>query len=466
MKTYFENIILVFVMLTLILVFAYQYLIEGRIIFDGSQDSRSILLNISKNDFDKTNSSHTKIGKFLNLPESPLIQNYVNQLLAKASVPKFNKKFDKNSYNIIFLKTHKTGSSTIQNILFNFVFNRQNLKSLFPLPKGPLQISDTQIKSKLDFSTNLVYPIKTHLFYGYPNPFTQEVVDFDLPPGNIIAHHTKYSTDLHNFFQNQDYHGVKNSSPSNNTFRFTILRNPRTLLKSAYFYYSNSREARSSNYNFTVFINNPEQYHNKNAGGYLRNSQKSDLGLINMDVKEAIKFLEKSFDLIMILEKFDESLILLKDHLSDWQMKDLIYLVKNSRAKEESSEKISSLSSSFSDENQKIDQWAEDDTIIYHYFSKILDQKIENYGPKKMQTQVEQLRRLSKSVVDKCFTEDRTDSWAKKKTLYWFPPNGKISIPWVKDEQINNTLCRNLGRSERKYHYTMHKIAKAYYEAN
>ena len=105
----------------------------------------------------------------LSLPESPEIEEKVNQLLIKKAtiIPKTNKKFGQNNqkYNIIFLKTHKTGSSTIQNILFNYVFNRQNLQVLFPLPDSTSILTLRQLiennKQKLDFSTNLVYPSKS-----------------------------------------------------------------------------------------------------------------------------------------------------------------------------------------------------------------------------------------------------------------------------------------------------------------
>ena len=409
----------------------------------------------------------------VSLPEAPEIEDKVNQLLTKKTtiIPKTNKKFGQNNqkYNIIFLKTHKTGSSTIQNILFNYVFNRQNLQVLFPLP-GSSSISTLRQliknnKQRLDFSTNLVYPKRSNdhqwkddLFYDFPESFTKEkVATYMLPPGNIIAHHAKYSTEMQDFFENQNHHGIKNGE----TFRFTILRNPRTLLKSAYSYYSNKGLPARSNFNFTNFINSPEKFWKNDAvhADFFRNSQKRDLGVKDLygnNIEGAIDFLEKSFDLIMILEKFDESIILMKDHLTDWQLTDFLYMVKNQRSGS-GSKSTDNLS-----ENRKIDKWAKDDTIIYHYFSKILDQKIENYGRTKMAEEVKKLREISKKVVDQCFTTPRTDEATRLKTLYWFPPFAKISIPWVKEDQLKNTTCRNLGRSERKYHNMMRKIAENY----
>ena len=51
-----------------------------------------------------------------------------------------------------------------------------------------------------------------------------------------------------------------------------------------------------------------------------------------------------------------------------------------------------------------------------------------------------------------CFTKYESSFKALDYTKYWIPPGQKIQIPWVKKEMLGNVTCRNLGRSERRYH--------------
>ena len=71
--------------------------------------------------------------------------------------------------------------------------------------------------------------------------------------------------------------------------------------------------------------------------GYIGfNQQSYDFGvranqLNNLSaVKEKMAEIEKDFDLILIAEYFDESLVLLADHLC-WNLEDMVYLKLNSR---------------------------------------------------------------------------------------------------------------------------------------
>ena len=67
------------------------------------------------------------------------------------------------------------------------------------------------------------------------------------------------------------------------------------------------------------------------------NSQLTDLGIKNQDLKDEQKIWEKvkgvdvQFDLVMIADYFDESLILLAEKLC-WKLEDLITLKLNARS--------------------------------------------------------------------------------------------------------------------------------------
>ena len=108
-----------------------------------------------------------------------------------------------------------------------------------------------------------------------------------------------------------------------------------------------------------------------------------DLGLdvYSMDsdskVREKVHELNQEFDLVLIAEKFDESLVLLQDLLC-WGTKDLTYLKLN--------ERIPSAKTKMTEDTRKLlKEWLWADYILYNHFkhklqAKIL--KIPNLKPK------------------------------------------------------------------------------------
>jgi len=145
------------------------------------------------------------------------------------------------------------------------------------------------------------------------------------------------------------------------------------------------------------------------------------------------------------LERLDESLVLLKKYLSDWEYEDLVYLAKNVQQSESESE-------SNDVPTAKIEKWAQQDLLIYKHFNSILNKKIEKYGQRQMFYDAQKLKDLSIQTKAECFTTPVTSIAAMHKTMYWFPQDGSIEIPWVRSDRLGNKTCRNLGRSERKYH--------------
>ena len=100
---------------------------------------------------------------------------------------------------ILFVKTHKTGSSTLQNILFRY-------------------------SEKYD--QDFVFSRTEHHFLGYPKKFVADFVHPSAVNNRIIAQHLRYSKELEDFFDRGEEKTVK----------FTILRNPCGFLPSAYNY--------------------------------------------------------------------------------------------------------------------------------------------------------------------------------------------------------------------------------------
>lgn len=120
----------------------------------------------------------------------------------------------------------------------------------------------------------------------------------------------------------------------------TILRNPVDNFESAFRYMNMGRRIGIGN--------DPESLKNflthgisftkmrQKAEPLIRNPLMFDLGLSfkhyqNITaVNEYIRFLGKEFDLVMIMEYFDESLVLMK-RLLCWEIEDILYLKLNER---------------------------------------------------------------------------------------------------------------------------------------
>ncbi|KAH9363819.1 hypothetical protein HPB48_021107 [Haemaphysalis longicornis] len=205
--------------------------------------------------------------------------------------------------NVVFLKTHKCASSTVMNILLRFG-SAHNL--------------------------NFVLPKSKHTHYlGHPQPFNRKLVA-DLTPCNmtynILTHHTRFN-----------FEEMRQLMP-HDTLYITILRRPESLFESLYSYCNFSSIFKR---NLTAFVRDT------NLTAYLsgRRLVKERMGLNQMsfdlgydglsDSETAVdKFvlgIDTAFDLVMLAERLDESLVLLK-HLLCWNTTDMVALKLNSRS--------------------------------------------------------------------------------------------------------------------------------------
>ncbi|CAB1348149.1 unnamed protein product, partial [Coregonus sp. 'balchen'] len=188
--------------------------------------------------------------------------------------------------HIVFLKTHKTASSTILNILYRYGDSR-NLTFALPLNKH------------------------SQLFY----PF---------------------------FFASHFVEGVRKVMPKD-TFYFSILKNPVAMMESIFTYYK-SIPAFHKAHSLDDFLDNGWRDYNTSLPNnhYARNILTFDFGFDNNVATEtpgdletraatAIGAIEQDFHLILISEYFDESMILLKRALC-WSLDDVVSFKLNSRS--------------------------------------------------------------------------------------------------------------------------------------
>lgn len=269
--------------------------------------------------------------------------------------------------NIMFMKTHKTASSTILNILFRFG-EKHKLKFAFP-------------DGRNDFF--------------YPSPFLCSQVK-DYRPGecfNIVCNHMRF-----------DHQEVSKLLPPDAAY-VTILRDPVDLFESSFHYYHRAVPLTwriSGENKLEEFLNNPQAFYSPEAYNsfYLKNLLFFDFGLDNNleaddpHVMRDIHNLSKHFHLVLIAEYFEESLILLKDLLC-WSMDDILYFKLNAR-------RSSSVSRLNPEMRAKALQWNGADWRLYQHFNATFWARVEAYGKERMKQEVNQLRRRNAEMKAVC----------------------------------------------------------------
>jgi len=106
-----------------------------------------------------------------------------------------------------------------------------------------------------------------------------------------------------------------------------------------------------------------------------------------------IALLDKEFDLVMITDYFDESVVLLK-RLLRWKVDDILYFKSNER---QDKEKAVGLTDQVKD---SIKRWNAADDLLFRYFNQTFWQKIEKEGesfyddPEVFRQKKEQVSRL------------------------------------------------------------------------
>ena len=107
-----------------------------------------------------------------------------------------------------------------------------------------------------------------------------------------------------------------------------------------------------------------------------------------------IKQMDQDFDLVMIAEDFESSLVLLSDVLC-WPLANMTSLKLNARKKS----KVQNLSTKVRD-NLKDWLWA--DQMLYDYFKGKLDQKKTKLGAEQLSERISRLAKLNTDLREAC----------------------------------------------------------------
>lgn len=165
-------------------------------------------------------------------------------------------------------------------------------------------------------------------------------------------------------------------------------------------------------------------------------------------VRGEIMKLDRDFELVLIMEYFDESLILLKKAFC-WTVQDILYVKFNQRQhkpKVQISEKV----------KRNILNWNKADVMLYNHFNKTLWRKIEDYGPS-FWKDLNAFRRLNSKMQSSCVEKGLFSEKA-------FMSNGQIlsfrlnpNVP-----SYDRYFCMKIVRNEIEYIDYFRKKFKPY----
>ncbi|XP_077007926.1 uncharacterized protein LOC143675913 [Tamandua tetradactyla] len=268
--------------------------------------------------------------------------------------------------HLFFLKVHKAASSTVANLLFRFG-EKHGLTFALPARQAP--------------------------HFSYPQYFTASSVEgfsgglsgqFD-----IMCQHLR--------FQPME---VQRVLPKD-TFYFTILRDPARLMESAFSYYKGAAPFAGA-WSLSHFLENTDTFYNplQPDSHYARNLMAFDLGFdphvrpTRQRLAQVVRAVAARFDLVLIAEHLDESLVLLR-HALCWELDDVVAFPANRRA-HWAREPLAPAA------ERRARAWNALDSALYVHFNRTLWARLHALGPARLRQEVAALRRRRAQLAHTC----------------------------------------------------------------
>lgn len=204
-----------------------------------------------------------------------------------------------------------------------------------------------------------------------------------------------------------------NGHINDDTVYITILREPLSQFKSLWNFYELSRRFKRTLNNYILFGPN-KRHMAKNPTNLRTRRHKGHLGLNQMlfdfgfhvedpqnreTIEHKIKEIDETFDLVLMQEKFDESLILMKERLC-WGYQDITYSSRNQRKYSKSvvlSERA----------EQKLRSLLAPDQALYSHFRKKFDVMIDSDS--NITAKVDLFRKINKRHCERGVRDIRRD---------------------------------------------------------
>lgn len=305
--------------------------------------------------------------------------------------------------NFAFVKTHKTGSTTLKTVLNRFGY-AHNLSFILYEDSSTGHFNYKKIVASGN-KTNILPPIGV-MFGDYDHYRGYNISNVHLPYNHSLYRQLMHPKSLY----------------------ISILREPSSQWLSAFRYFRVYKVLKRQFSNMTdaveEFMKAPDRYKNKNA--YAWNNQLLDLGLEKVHfsnktkIMKHVKLLEKDLKLVLITEYFDESLILLKK-LFCWSMDDIIYIKQREQGSHITVNDTL---------RRKILDFNSGDSQLYGFFNKTFWKKVRQYGPS-FDNDLREFRTRLKDLEKQCIHEGIEKPAG----------DGRIYIQYVKKQGVEEVLC-------------------------
>jgi hypothetical protein len=258
-------------------------------------------------------------------------------------------KCSKKKLNVSFLKVHKAGSTTVMNIFLRFAIQH---KLNIVLPRN----------SKGNGFNYLGYGKTVDRERIVPLPINESY--------NILCNHVVYNRSAFRSIMPDD------------TSYVGILREPASHFKSAALYYGFYKYLRNISRNIpqdeivSVYLKDPSK--RKISTYFVHNRMSFDFGIPKEKfdnetfVDSYINELSEDYSVMLILEKFQDSLVLLKRELC-WSTKDILYVPLNTWKSNLTFELDN-------DDITLLKQWNKADFKLYDHFLEEFKEKVRLHG--------------------------------------------------------------------------------------
>ncbi|XP_043953833.1 galactose-3-O-sulfotransferase 4 [Gambusia affinis] len=301
--------------------------------------------------------------------------------------------------HIMFLKTHKTASSTVLNMLYRFG-DEHSLR--FALPLG--------------YQLGYPLPFNAHRVKGYRGP---RAIEF-----HIMGNHMRFNKPE-----------VEKVMPAD-TFYFSIIRDPVALAESSFAYYKEVAPAFRKAKGLGEFADDPKKFYDPRLRNnhYARNLLWFDFGLDNNAnfslalARLGEDMIRRTFKLILVSEYFDQSMILLR-HALCWPLDAVVFFSLNARQQKPSGvagtwvgkaaavaagvgvrgglvqAKMPPNLSLTPEQREKLRQWNAFDWYLYKAFNKTFWEEIDKFGHAQMEKEVRLLRMRREDLARVCLRD-------------------------------------------------------------
>lgn len=273
-------------------------------------------------------------------------------------------------HHVFFLKVHKAASSTVQNIMFRFALSR-HLLVMVPKEGHILSQATKNWESKA-----------IHL--------PPEAARFDMLCSHLVFNEDIIRRRLHL-----------------DTIYIGVVRHPLDRFVSAFSYYKSRYRVPylvsiPGKDPIATYLQNPALW--ENTGDYVsltRNRMSFDFGMELSDMKNPaavekyVDYLQSVFHLVLVSERFDESMILMRRRLG-WSLNDMIYRNVNTYIGPEKSHVFT--------EQEKLAHrhFNVADYVLYERFAKRFEEHVQEELGQGLAEEVEEYRRILAQVATFC----------------------------------------------------------------